>query len=78
MGWKQKLPISQFTSFYLIHRKVGKAEKDRIYYKVLYTNFGWSKGGQDQPRIGNKSFMGYRWDVLTLRCKWIPTNLASG
>ena len=28
----------------------------------------------DQPKIKNKSFLGYRWHVLTLRCKWIPTN----
>ena len=27
MGWKQKLPVSQFTSFYLIHIKAGKVEK---------------------------------------------------
>ena len=27
-----------------------------------------------QPRIINKSFLGYRWHVLTLRCKWMPTN----
>ena len=28
----------------------------------------------DQPRIRNKSFLGYRWHALNLRCKWIPTN----
>ena len=27
-----------------------------------------------QPRIINKSFLGYRWHALTLRCKWMPTN----
>ena len=32
----------------------------------MYTNSGWSKGGQDQPKIRNKSFLGYRWHVLTL------------
>ena len=27
MGWQQRNPVSQLTSFYLIHRKAGKAEK---------------------------------------------------
>ena len=28
MGWKQKLLVSQLTSFYLIHRKAEKEESD--------------------------------------------------
>ena len=27
MDWKQNLPVSQLTGFYLIHRKAGKTEK---------------------------------------------------
>ena len=78
-GWvgNKRSHFPSWIAFIEKQEKAGKAEKTKKAKKpesaikscILIL---------DQPRIRNKSFLGYRWHVLTLRCKWMPTNYASG
>ena len=69
----EKKAVSFLVDQLLSYPQKRWKSKSRICCNVLYTISRWSKGGQYQPRIINKAFMGYRWHVLTLRCKWMPS-----
>ena len=77
MGWKQKLPVSQLTSFYLIHRKAGKAEKAEK-AEFVVKSYILIMDGQKVFNIYPKLEINHSQDIdgmfLTLRCKWMPTN----
>ena len=66
-GLETKAQFPSWLAFILSIEKQEKAEKTESAVKSCILIL-------DQPRIRNKSFLGYRWHVLTLRCKWMPTN----
>ena len=75
-GWvgNKSTQFPSLTSFTLSIEKLKKQNKVESAVKCCIIIMD----GQDQPRIRNKSFLGYKWHVLNLRCKWMPTNKASG
>ena len=60
--------------FILSTEKLEKQNKAESTVMCCILFMDGQKGGQDQPKFINKAFLGYRWHVLNLRCKWMPTN----